>query len=93
MRINELVWDGWNESHIARHGVRPGEVEDAVFDQRALVLRTRGTRSEARYVVLGVSGAGKHILVVLEPIVGGLAYVITARPMTRSERRRFEAGG
>ena len=42
LRIDELVWDDWNEEHIARHGVRPEEVKEAVFDQASIFFRTTG---------------------------------------------------
>lgn len=90
MRIDELLWDDWNEDHIARHGIRPDEVEQAVFDPGSLFLRTRreGVR---RYLVLGLTEAGRYLFVVLDPMNGNRAYPVTAREMTDAERRRFKA--
>ncbi len=89
MRIDELVWDDWNEEHIARHGVRPEEVKEAVFDQASIFFRTTGGEAE-RYLVLGISVAGRYLFVVLEPLSGDRAYVVTARDMTDGEKRRFK---
>jgi hypothetical protein len=33
LRLDELLWDEWNEDHIARHGLEADEVEDAVFER------------------------------------------------------------
>jgi len=33
LRIGELLWDDWNEEHIARRGVDRDEVEDVCFNQ------------------------------------------------------------
>jgi uncharacterized DUF497 family protein len=89
VRLDELIWDDWNDDHVRRHGVEPSEIEEAVVDRRAMVLRTRG-REERRYIVLGKSEAGRRLFVVLEPLGANRGYVITARDMSESERRRYE---
>jgi uncharacterized DUF497 family protein len=92
LRLDELLWDAWNEEHVLQHGVDPGEVEEAVFDPASLVFRTRG-RVQARYIILGITDAGRYLFVVLEPQAGNRGYVITARDMDDGERRRFKARG
>lgn len=92
LRVDELLWDDWNEAHILGHGVDPREVEEAVFDPSALFLRTRGGK-QPRYIVLGLTEAGRYLFVVLEPIGGGRGYAITGRDMDDSERRRFKGRG
>lgn len=92
LRLDELLWDEWNEEHIQTHGVEPHEVEEVVFDPGSVVLRTRGRR-QRRYIALGLTEAGRYLLVVLEPITGNRGYVITARDMDDDERRRFKARG
>jgi len=37
--IRALLWDDWNEEHIARHGVEREEVEEVCFDSRSLGVR------------------------------------------------------
>jgi hypothetical protein len=51
----EFDWDEANTAHIARHGVRPEEAEEALTDPRRLVLRIR---SQAGRGALG--GPGDH---------------------------------
>ena len=92
LKLDELLWDEWNEDHVLRHGIEPREVEEAVFDASSLVHRTRG-RDQPRYVILGLTDAGRYLFVVLEPQTGNRAYVITARDMSDGERRRFKARG
>lgn len=85
MRLDWIQWDENNELHIARHGVLPDEVEQVVFDQRSLVLRTRNNS----YAILGRSESGRHLAVIIRPITGRGARVITAWEMSDAERRRF----
>jgi uncharacterized DUF497 family protein len=91
LRIDELVWDEWNEDHIGRHRVEPEEVEEVVSDVSSAFLRTRSEQAK-RYLVLGLTEAGRYLFVVLEAMSGNRAYVVTAREMTDGEKRRFKAG-
>jgi uncharacterized DUF497 family protein len=93
VRIDELVWDEWNEGHVAKHRLDPEEVEEVVFDRASLVFKTKAGGSERRYLMLGLTEAGRYALVVLEPMSGNRAYVVTARDMTDEERRRFKSRG
>lgn len=92
MRIDELIWDEWNEEHIARHSVEPDEVEQAIFDPSSLFFAT-SREGERRSLVLGLTEAGRYLFVVLEPLSGGRAYPVTAREMTDAEKRRFKTRG
>lgn len=86
---SKRVWDEWNERHVAEHGVEPQEVEEVVSDQSSQFLRTRSPAEVQRYVVLGLTEAGRYLFVVLDPFGRGLAYVVTARDMS-DEKRRFK---
>ena len=33
LTISELLWDDWNEAHIARHHITPEEVEEICFGE------------------------------------------------------------
>ncbi len=89
MRIDELIWDDWNEEHIARHGVSAVEVEEVVFDPASAFFRT-GRDHALRYIVLGLTEVGRYLFVVVEPLSGRRAYVVTARDMTDGETGRFK---
>lgn len=86
MRIEGFAWDAQNEEHIARHGVEPEEVEEA-FLGRKMLLRAR----EGRYILLGRAASGRYLLVAFT-LSARVARVITARDLTRSEKRRFGRG-
>lgn len=90
MRIDELEWDDWNEEHIAKHGVDPTEIEEVVFDRASTFLRTKSAQHR-RYVVLGLTDAGRYLFVVLELVGTGKGYTVTARDMTDDEKHRFKA--
>ena len=80
-----LLWDEWNEEHIARHHVTPTEVEDVTFGA-PWVLRARGRDTWAHY---GQTDAGRYLLVILAQRGAGWYYPVTARDMTDAERRRY----
>ena len=86
MRIRDFDWDSRNLDHIARHGVEPEEAEEAFLGRR-LVFRAR----EGRHVLFGRSAAGRHLIVAFA-LSAGIARVVTARDMTRSEKRRYRRG-
>lgn len=82
----DVRWDDWNTAHVARHGVTEEEVDDVVLDRGSLHLRSRA----GTYVVLGLTSAGRHLFVVVASAPDGEVYPITARPLTASDRRRWE---
>jgi hypothetical protein len=49
VRVEEVIWDDWNESHIARHRVTAEEVEEVLYQGRCTpsVVATRRTPSWA----------------------------------------------
>lgn len=82
--IHRLIWDERNISHIAKHNVTPSEAEKVCYSPKSIVYR-RGDR----YIVLGQTGAGRYLFVVLEFLGKGTARVITARDMDKKERRLY----
>lgn len=91
MEITTLVWDERNIDHIARHQVEPEEVEEVCFS-KPLILRARGKRQKL-YYVLGQTGSGRYLFIMLRYFGKGQARVITARDMDDSERQRFSRRG
>jgi hypothetical protein len=74
--------------HIARHGVRPEEVEEACFG-RPLVLRAKSHGTNPVYYVLGQSNAGRYLFCVVIRFPDETGMPVTARTMTPRERQRF----
>lgn len=73
--LPSITWTDESEDHIARHGVTPEEVQEALYTRPRWI--TPG-RSEAT-LVFAMTDAGRYLLVVIAPALGGGAYVVTAR--------------
>jgi uncharacterized protein len=58
MKIREFLWPEDRVAHIARHRVRPEEVEDVCF-VLALVQRTKSAGAKPVYYVLSQTAAGR----------------------------------
>jgi uncharacterized DUF497 family protein len=84
----EFDWDAANVEHIAIHGVRPEEAEQAIDDPHALSLRAYGVGEEARFGLLGATVDGR-VLVVIYTWRGSLRRVITAYPATLRQQRFY----
>ena len=81
IKKSELIWDGWNIKHIAKHNVTKLEVESAL---EYLVTYKRGYSN--RLILIGRSG--KRILsIIVAKDKTGLYYVVTARNADKKERR------
>jgi uncharacterized protein len=84
-------WDEGNtEKNWIKHNVSRGETEQ-VFFNRPLVVVEGEQRAElrSRYVALGQTDAGRQLFIVFT-IRDDLIRVISARPMSRRERRVYE---
>jgi len=82
--VQELLFDDWNEDHIARPSVIPEEVEE-VCQGDLFVSRTW----ERRLRVIGQTEAGRYLTVILAPRGRGVYYPIAARDATAAERRLY----
>ncbi|MHB1534878.1 MAG: BrnT family toxin [Acidimicrobiales bacterium] len=89
MELPSPVWDEHNQTDVARHAVTPNEVEEVVNDPDTLAT-IDDTHRAGRLNVFGKTAAGRHLLIVLDHTTTSSAYVVTARPMTSSERRAYE---
>jgi uncharacterized DUF497 family protein len=87
--FGEVMWTEDSEAHIARHGVQPSEVEQALYGRPR--LRTAGR--DGTTLVLGTSNQGRHLLVVIAEAADGRDFVVTAREMTDTEKRLFREKG
>jgi hypothetical protein len=88
--ITGFNWDEGNSAKTwRRHGVTQAEA-DQVFLNRPRVVddAPKHTAQEARQFVLGRTGQGRELAIVFT-IRGSLLRVISARPMSRKERRVY----
>ena len=88
MLIREIILPHDRVEHIAAHGVQPHEVEHVCFGS-PLVLRGKTEGANPIYYVLGQTEAGRYLFCVVIQFPDGKGYPVTARPMTESEKRRY----
>ncbi len=84
--IGWFSWNDWNEEHIAHHGVVLQEAEKVV---RGSKPRHRG---DGNYRAVGRGQGGRWLQVIYVLDEDGTAYVIHARPLTDTEKRRERRG-
>jgi hypothetical protein len=83
-KAKRFEWDSRNVNHIARHNVKPEEVEE-VFLSRPLIRKARSGLK----VAMGRTDAGHYLFVVFALKSSDVIRVITARDMSTSERRYY----
>ncbi|MDQ7823458.1 MAG: BrnT family toxin [Candidatus Eremiobacteraeota bacterium] len=85
MQIRDFEWDEGNElKNYSKHGVTSAEAEEAFFNANS--YRKIGQR----YILYGITDAGKHLAIVFICKPGGKVRVIMAREMDDSEKHRFK---
>ena len=84
-------WDDGNaEKNWTLHGVSRGEAEEVFFNRPILVAPdAKHSQKEKRYAALGKTNGGRGLTIVFT-IRGSLVRVISARDMSRRERRIYE---
>ena len=88
MKVREFVWPDDRVEHIARHGIRPHEVEEVCFG-KPLAFRGKPAGGNPLCYVLGQTAAGRGLFCAVIAFPDGRGYPVTARPMTAKEKRRF----
>lgn len=87
--IEGFQWDEANSSkNWTRHEVSQTEAEQ-VFLNRPVVLTDARLGTEARWFAFGHTD-GNRLLTIVFTIRGPLLRVISARPMSRPERKRYD---
>ncbi len=84
--VNEIVWDGWNLRHVARHGVAAAQVEQVLLGTPVFV----GSYKD-RLVAIGPDADERVLAIIIGPTPGVPTsfYVFSARPASRKERRYY----
>lgn len=86
MYIQIFDWDEINENHILDHGVTISEVTEAILFCRPLYQRGR----ENKYITYVITEDGRYLFVVFVIKGSGRIRVITARDMTKKEKRYYK---
>jgi uncharacterized DUF497 family protein len=95
VNLSEVAGFQWDEGNAdknwKRHGVSRGEAEQVFFNLPRLLLadKKHSTHFEERYLALGQSNEGRRLSVVFT-IRENLVRVISARDMSRKDRRVYE---
>lgn len=91
MNISDYIWREDVVDKLAwKHQVEIYEVVE-VFENRPRIERLeRGHRpGEDLYIALGQTDDGRYLIIFFIHKKGGQALIVTARDMTRKERRRY----
>jgi uncharacterized DUF497 family protein len=91
-RVEGFAWDGGDiKKNWERHRVSYIECEEVFFNRPLIVQENEAhSKEEERYYVLGKTNDGRHLFVVFT-IRHNKIRVITARDMSRKERRMYDA--
>jgi hypothetical protein len=92
----EPDWDEDNVNHVARHGLRPSQVEELYYSEGphpTLALENRKKRGrlvEYRYRLWGTDASGTCIEAVIAPYPDyGVWRCVTAFPMSATTRKAY----
>ena len=85
-------WDQGNEEkNWDLHQVKKTEAEQVFFNQPLIVFDTYAQNDEKRLLALGVTNAGRALTIVFTVRKKKLIRVISARDMSRKERKAYES--
>ncbi|TGK58285.1 BrnT family toxin [Leptospira wolffii] len=90
--ITGFDWDAGNiEKNWKKHKVKPGEIEEIFFNDPLIVVPDDyHSGKEDRYIILGVTNAGRKLFAVTT-FRGDKIRPISARDMTPRERKIYES--
>ena len=89
--VTGFQWDEANaDKGWLRHGVAWTECEQVFFNLPLIVVPgKRHLAAEPRYYALGQTSAGRYLFLVYT-LRGNLIRVVSARPMSRRERKEYQ---
>ena len=89
--LEGFEWDAGNSDKNWRsHQVRQSEAEQVLLNRPVVFAADlKHSRTEARFFTLGRTDSGRHLAIVFTTR-GELVRVISARPMSRAERRAYD---
>ena len=93
MNIEDFIWlEEIEDKIIWKHDLQPHEVEEAFFNRPRFTFVEHGyRRGEDVYAVQGQTASGRHVIVFfIFKKRTKQALILSARDMTRQERRHYE---
>jgi uncharacterized DUF497 family protein len=94
VKITECIWlDQFVDKIIRKHHVHPGEIEE-VFAKIGYVRKIEDgdVKGEDLYIAFGRSDSGRYLAVLFVLKKGNRALVISARDMSKRERKSYAKG-
>lgn len=91
----EFEWDERkNQANRKKHGIWFEEAEQVFNDTQAIMFFDQEhSKGEDRFILLGISGSARFLVVVYcERRKGKLIRIISARKATKTEVKRYEKG-
>jgi uncharacterized DUF497 family protein len=90
VEVRWLLWDDHNINHIAKHEVKPAEVEQVVFGSATNGPFHDDRNRPGRLVFFGYSKRRRPLVVVTDrPTQMGEAYVVSARSANDREKKKY----
>ena len=91
MRIDEIIWlQQFVEKLFTKHSVEKNEVEEVLTNRPYFRFVNKGNRpGEDVYSAMGQTDAGRYLIVFFIQKPNHRALIISARDMTRAERRNY----
>ncbi len=84
-------WDDANEfKNWEKHSVKKTEAEQVFFNMPLVVSETYNTNDKDRYLALGKTNSGRFLTVIFTIRKKKLIRVISARDMSRKERKAYD---
>lgn len=85
IRVDRLIWDEGNITHIARHEVISQEVEEVCHGQYLVKDAKAG-----RVMIIGSTKSGRALCIILDrEAEEGIWYPVTARSADKAERKKY----
>ncbi len=91
MKLHKLVWkEQFLDKIMEKHGVTESEVEEVLFSRPHIRFAEKGhVKGEHVYLAYGQTDSGRYLLISFIWKSQGVALPISARDMTRAERRYY----
>ena len=91
LQIDEIIWQQQFVEKLAiKHGVEKTEVEEVLSNRPRFRFVSKGNRAgEDVYSAMGQTDAGRYLIVFFIRKSNRSVLIISARDMTRTERRNY----
>ena len=90
IQVEALVFDEWNEDHLAAHGVEQADVEE-ILDNSPGFFHNLPNRAGS-HVMIGQNNQGRYFFIAIRPIAGVIWYPVTGWSLNRRRALRLLGG-